>query len=422
MHVGIVGAGISGISAAYSLHNHHKVTLIDARDEIGGHANSVLTLDVSEREVNVDTGFIVYNDKNYPNFSNFIRDLGIETSHSDMSFSYTNVHDGSGYAGTLAGLFPSIKAMQSLRHGKFLWNIYKFSALLGKRASCYDNIDISIVDALADLGCPDDVIRKYFVAVASAIWSCDRDDALNIPASVFVDFFSNHGLLGISHRPKWFSITGGSRKYLEEFSKRFSGRILTATDVKFITLADDSVSIRSNNGPEMKFDMVIVATHSDQALQIVEDLPPEMRCILSAYRYSRNEVVLHTDTTLMPKNRRLWASWNVLSYRDDGVQTGTSITYNMNRLQRLETSSEFLVTLNPRLRPDEGKTIFATTYSHPILRYDVDANEANFRALNHTTERIRFCGAYLGYGFHEDGFTSGKRVAATVNNFARYAI
>ena len=221
MEIGIVGSGISGISAAYHLQNQHKITLFEREDSLGGHTNSIAVSDDEGQSFNIDTGFIVFNDRNYKHFSKFIEELEVPTVETDMSFSYTDSSKSIGYAGTSNGLFPTVKSFLNPRHTWRLWNIYKYSKLLDANSDKFSDRSISIYDALKGFQCPDDVIDSYFTPIASAIWSCNQKDSRKIPANAYVNFFQNHGLLSISERPAWFTIKGGSKQYLKKFEETF---------------------------------------------------------------------------------------------------------------------------------------------------------------------------------------------------------
>jgi len=415
MRIAVVGAGISGISAAYHLHNKHEVTLIEKRSVIGGHSNTITTQDPAGNTVSIDTGFIVYNERNYPTFFHFLQELKVENHRSDMSFSYTNMSKAIQYAGTIGGLFPSLKSITSASHIHRLFNIYKYSKLLEKHSGEHLSVGINIVDLLTKIGCPLDIINNYFVPIASAIWSCDGKYAAHIPASTFMQFFSNHGLLNIKNRPQWLTIRGASRNYINQFSSIFRGRIYTNVDVTSVKSINEKAVIESAELEEQEFDVAIIATHADEALKITRHFPKRLSDILSTYEYSENDAFLHIDKSLMPNNKRVWASWNVINV-DTHSGPHSFTTYYMNRLQQLQTSSDFFVTINPYPNPSEENTLYKTKYTHPILNHDQTLNYNNFKVLNQYNA-IRFCGSYFGYGFHEDAFVSGKMVADTIGKF-----
>ena len=385
--------------------------MFESQGEIGGHANTVCVSDKDGRnEWNIDTGFIVLNDKNYPLFTKFLRKLDIRLRPSDMSFSYTNEICNISYAGTRKGLFPRLRKLTDVNHIASLLQIYRYSKLL-ERSLHEDSLGpLSISEFLAAKGCPQDTIQHYFIPIASAIWSCKRENALIIPAHAYVRFFSNHGLLDIIGKPQWYTVEGGSREYLRRFEKDFRGRIIKNSAITEVVEYDSHVAVRSSTTYNEKFDHVIVATHANTAARIVRNLPDHKNSILNAQKYTRNSVVLHTDIRLMPPNKNLWASWNVMACPDYIKSYRTYTTYYINRLQRLHSDTSYLVTVNPPIQPQSSSIIFETNYSHPMLTNTSTAKKTDFLSLNEDG-RVLFCGAYLGYGFHEDGYKSGKMVA-----------
>ena len=417
MKIGIVGGGISGISAAYHLQNQHKITLFERENKLGGHTNSIVVSDDEGRPFNIDTGFIVFNDRNYKNFSEFIKELGVSTVETDMSFSYTDTYKSIGYAGTSSGLFPNLKSFLNPKHTKRLWNIYKYSKLLDANAHEFSDPSISIYDALKGYQCPDDVIDSYFTPIASAIWSCNQKDSRKIPVKAYVNFFQNHGLLSISERPSWFTIRDGSNQYLKKFEETFNGIIQKGKEVISVTENSSKVEVTCRNERSISFDAVILATHADISARIHANSSESKLKVLNQYKYSDNFAVLHKDVSYMPSNKKMWASWNVKRKNQSEQMSSFEVTYNMNRLQRLTSKTNFLVTLNPVQPPPYSMTLYATKYTHPILSSNPSVNEKNFTILN-STGRIFFCGSYLGYGFHEDGFLSGMKAAHTINKLS----
>ena len=411
MKIAVIGAGISGISAAYHLQSKHDVTLMEKANKIGGHANSVAVDDETLSGVNVDTGFIVFNDRNYPLFTKFLHQLGVNFVKTDMSFSYTNLSAKVGYAGTAKGLTPTLSKTFSLHHWLRIKGLYKYSRILSSFAK-RDLPAGNIVECLEEIGCPKDVIENYFIPMASAIWSCDQSASREIPSRAFIDFFLNHGLLGIKGRPNWNTVQGGSQSYIEAFQNSFQGRIKLHQDVKIVLERSSKVVVTTQSGVE-SFDCVVIATHADTSLQILPGIPPAKKSILLKHKYVENQVVLHNDEKFMPLNERMWASWNVNG--EDGGD-GTTIfqtSYFMNRLQRLKAENSYIVTVNPIREPETDSILFSAKYKHPLLKQDKRSNGLDFENLNQGG-RIFFCGSYLGYGFHEDGFKSGLEVSKIV--------
>jgi len=411
LKIAVIGAGISGISAAYHLQSKHDVTLMEKANKIGGHANSVAVDDETLSGVNVDTGFIVFNDRNYPLFTKFLHQLGVNFVKTDMSFSYTNLSAKVGYAGTAKGLTPTLSKTFSLHHWLRIKGLYKYSRIL----SSFEKRDLpagNIVECLEEVGCPKDVIENYFIPMASAIWSCDQSASREIPSRAFIDFFLNHGLLGFKDRPNWNTVLGGSQSYLEAFQHSFQGQIKLHQDVNIVLERSSKVVVTTQTGVE-SFDCVVIATHADTSLQMLPGIPTAKKSILLKHKYVENQVVLHNDEKFMPLNERMWASWNVNG--EDGGD-GTTIfqtSYFMNRLQRLKAENSYIVTVNPIREPETDSILFSAKYKHPLLTQDKRSNGLDFEHLNQGG-RIFFCGSYLGYGFHEDGFKSGLEVSKIV--------
>ena len=408
--VAIVGAGISGISAAHHLQHNHRVTLFEQNSRIGGHANTVCVKDKLGQEYDIDTGFIVFNDKNYPLFSDFLNQLNIDLKPTDMSFSYTNKSHNISYAGTPESVIQILKNPRRHNDIKTLFNIYRYSRALKKNTDNFSLHNVSIREHLLQIGCPPDTIEHYFVPIASAIWSCDNMDSGDIPASAYINFFNNHGLLGLFDRPNWYTIAGGSQDYINTFKSNFKGCVVTDQEIINVQEIDQKVTVKCADNSTQIFDKVIMATHADTTLQIVTSLPDTKSSILKSHRYTHNNVYLHTDANLMPDEEEVWACWNAISYLSSDELTKTYVSYYSNRLQKLNTKTQFFITLNPPSLPNDECILYETTYSHPVLVKAWNDNNDDFYDLNQHGD-ILFCGAYLGYGFHEDGFRSGKLVA-----------
>jgi predicted NAD/FAD-binding protein len=414
LKLAVIGSGISGISAAYHLQNNHAVTIFETSSKLGGHSNTITVEDDDAKLHHIDTGFIVYNDRNYPGFLKFLNDLKVLSKKTDMSFSYTNPKDSIAYAGTIKGLIPDLKTSINLQHFALFAKIFKYSKLLSERKENYMGSNVSIYDALKRIGCPERVINSYFSPISSAIWSCDEKHAKSIPAYTFVTFFQNHGLLDLKNRPNWYTVQNGSSSYIERFKSGFKGDILINHDVTSVMENENKVRVICNNKKPETYDAVILATHADISKNIVKNLQADKLNILNKYQYSQNSVILHKDIAYMPNNRRTWASWNVIENQDKSEGGYFQVTYNMNRLQKIKSNTEFLVTVNPIKMPDPKMVYFSTIYSHPVLSYNQEFNDINFQKLNKNGS-IFFCGSYFGYGFHEDAFQSGKKVSEKVN-------
>lgn len=414
MKIAIIGSGISGISAAYNLDKEHEIVIYESNPRIGGHTNTVSVEDELGNPWNIDTGFIVFNDRNYPGFSKFLIELGVKSFKTSMSFSFTDYSKNIAYAGTLLGLTPSLSNWTS-GGPKTLFNIYKYSRKLRRIQLSDSHESQSITDFLRHAGCPNEVINNYFKPIASAIWSCDQKAAEKIPVSTYATFFDNHGLLQLTNRPKWYSVVGGSITYLNAFKNCFRGTIKTGEEVIRVLEKENSVCVTTKQGISESFDYVIVSTHADQALKIVENISNEKSNILQAIQYSINKIYLHTDLTFMPKEKRLWASWNVIREESRNFTDHTYTTYNMNLLQSIESKTRFLVTVDPENPPIKSDVLYQTTFSHPMLSHSEKSKSKIIPILN-KKGKIKFCGAYTGYGFHEDGYKSGIEVSEIIKS------
>lgn len=406
MKVAIVGTGISGMVAAYLLHPDHDITVFEAADYIGGHTN---TLDVTMdgRTYAIDTGFIVFNDWTYPNFITLLNKLGVEAQASDMSFSVKCERTGLEYNGTsLNTLFAQRRNLLRPSFYRMIRDILRFNR---ESLSLLDQPEPgpSLGDYLEDHRYSTEFIQRYIVPMGAAIWSADHTTMLGFPARYLVQFFKNHGMLSVDDRPTWRVIKGGSQRYMEKLVAPFRDRILLNSPVESITRHPESVEVRArlNRGERraFTFDAVVLAAHSDQVLAMLADPSQREREILGAIRYQDNEAVLHTDASVLPRRRLVWAAWNyhLLSNQPDRAV----VTYHMNRLQGLTAPHEFCVTLNHTKAIDPRKVIRRITYHHPVYSSVTVAAQKRHGEIS-GMNRTYYCGAYWGFGFHEDGVKS----------------
>jgi uncharacterized protein len=407
----VVGAGVAGLTAAAELHRAgHEVTVLEAGSHAGGHTHTHTVGLRDGSHVAVDTGFIVLNDRNYPNFSGILEELGVATQATEMSF---GVSDDAGEfewsARGLRGVFSQPGHLVDRRFLRMLTDIVRFNRQARKLTGKHGG-GPSLREFLEENGFSDYFIQRLLVPQAASIWSADPEQMWTFPAAFLAEFFENHGTLQMFNRPQWRTIVGGSKTYVEELSRPFAERVHLETPVHRVERTDEGVTVTSIRGTE-RFDEVVIATHSDQALEILGDPTEAERDILGAIPYRANETVLHTDTSLMPRRRSAWASWNFHLLPEPGR---TTLTYDMNRLQRLDvTDEQFLVTLNRTEAIDPEKVIEVISYSHPVF------TNAGMRAQERWAEisgvnRTHFCGAYWRWGFHEDGCWSGLRVSETL--------
>ena len=401
MKIAIVGSGISGLVAAHLLHPRHEICVYEASDRIGGHTHTV-DIDFAGERHSIDTGFIVYNEATYPNFVRLLEKLGVETQPSQMSFGLSCERTGLEWGSRgLRSLFAQPSNLLNASFRQMLIDFVRFNReaprLLDAPAE-----KATLGDYLQGAGYSDAFIDHYVIPMGAAIWSADPRKFLEIPAVTFVRFFQNHGMLETNPSLPWRVIRGGSARYIEKLVAPFVDRIRVACPVRSVRRCADRVQILSSAGLE-DFDHVIFATHSDQALGLIEDLSTLERAVLGSIKYQHNDVALHTDTTLMPRNRHAWASWN---YRVPLCSQGRALlTYDMTRLQSLPSHHRFLVTLNGNDRIDPAKVLRRFVYHHPVFDRDAIAAQTH-RAKISGPSRTHFCGAYWGYGFHEDGVKS----------------
>jgi predicted NAD/FAD-binding protein len=411
LNIAVIGSGISGLSAAWLLSKGHTVTLFESDTRIGGHSH---TVDVGPQPV--DTGFIVYNEVTYPNLTAMFAHLNVPTKPAEMTFA-VSLDDGRlEYSGTgLSGLFAQRRNLVSPRFWAMLRDLVRFYNQAPGDVSRLPLISLDEYLGMAGYGTAfrDD----HLYPMAAAIWSTPAAKVGDYPAEAFVRFCANHGLLKLTGRPTWRTVDGGSRAYVERLTQSFADQIVTGQPVHRVKRVDGGIEIVHGDGAISHFDHVMIATHADQALAMLDDPSPNERELLGAFRYSQNEAVLHTDSTLMPKLRRVWSSWNYMtSCRGPAKQL--SVTYWMNRLQDIPDSNPLFVTLNPMKQPLESKVISREIYEHPV--YDIPAIAARDRLWSlQGTRNTWFCGAYFGAGFHEDGLQAGLAAAEALGGIRR---
>lgn len=406
MKLAIVGTGIAGMTAAHLLHGEHDLTIYEAGEYIGGHTNTVEV----EREgmtYAVDTGFIVFNDWTYPNFIGLLDRLGVASQPSDMSFSVRCEDTGLEYNGTsLNRLFAQRRNLLRPSFYRMIRDILRFNRESVKLLD-EPGPGPSLGAYLEQNRYSPPFIRNYIVPMAGAIWSAGPSTIWHYPARYLVQFFKNHGMLSVDARPTWRVITGGSHRYVEKLVRPFRERIRLRTPVAAIIRDSHGVEVKSQDragtSHTARFDGVVLACHSDQALALLADPSPLERDILGAIRYQANEAILHTDRSLLPRRRRAWAAWNyhLLPTPADRVL----VTYHMNTLQRLRASCDFCVTLNRPDAVDPAQILKRITYHHPVFTPEAIAAQQRHREIN-GQRRTWYCGAYWGFGFHEDGVKS----------------
>ncbi len=413
LRVAVIGTGVAGNSAAWLLNQHHDITVFEKGPWVGGHCNTVeAVLGAERRTIPVDTGFIVYNEKTYPNLTALFAHLKVATEPSDMSFS-ASVNSGafeySGYS--LRTMLAQKRNLVRPRFWSMVWDIMRFFREAAADAARPENGRMALGTYLASNGYSEAFLRDYLLPLGSSIWSASLRDMRAYPLEAFVRFFKNHGLLEAKqkNRPQWRTVTGGSRAYVERLTADFAQRIRVNCGVKTLRRHPQHVELTLEDGTVEIFDHVVVATHSDQALALLADASAMERKLLGAIRYERNRAVLHMDTSLMPKRRRAWASWNYISATQDTDTRLVCLTYWMNLLQNIDRRFPLFVTLNPHREPRAETTLAAFEYDHPIFdRAALDAQQQLWTLQS--VNRTWFCGAYFGHGFHEDGLQAGLAV------------
>lgn len=407
MKIAVIGSGVSGNSAAWALHAKHEVTLYEKRNRPGGHSATV-DVDYDGETISVDTGFIVYNGLNYPNLTALFDHLDVETASSDMSFSFSK-RGGSEWSGSIPhGIFAQ---KRNLFSPSFLWmlrEIYRFNRQCLEDLAANKLSGLSLGSYLDKRGFSKRFRNEYLVPMGAAIWSTPAAEMLAFPVESFANFFNNHRLLHFE-RPRWRTVKGGSRTYVEKLLKPLKDNIKLDCEVVSVTRSANGVEITDIHGDTQIYDQVVMAGHSDQTLHALADPSEAEQSILSRVRYKPNAVYLHRDPSLMPKRKGAWAAWNYLS-EPNNDQPDVSVTYWMNKLQGIDESKPLFVSLNPVRPPAENLTFGIFEYDHP--QYDTIALTAQkeldqIQGINRTW----FCGAWTGFGFHEDGLASGLRVA-----------
>jgi len=402
MKIAIVGTGIAGNVAAYHLCKEHDITVFDANDHIGGHTHTH-DIEWAGHHYAIDTGFIVFNYNTYPHFTRLLKVLGVEVQASKMSFSVKNEVTGLEYNGdTLNTMFAQRRNLFNPAFYRMIKDILRFNREAPTLIDS-DRADMSLGELLRHGGYGRNFIEQYLVPMGAAIWSADPELMYQFPAGFFIRFFHNHGLLSVNDRPQWYVIKGGSREYVKKLIAPFVDRIRTGAAVEQIRRFPTHVSIKVRGEETENFDQVFIASHSDQALRMLNDATPLEQEVLGAIPYQANEAVLHTDVDVLPRRKRAWASWNYHILNKD--QGPVPVTYNMNILQGLEAPVPFCVTLNNSAAINPSKIIKRINYHHPIFTPNGIAAQKRQHEVN-GINRTYFCGAYWRYGFHEDGVSS----------------
>ena len=411
MRVAVIGSGISGLAAAYYLSRRHEVSVFEKDSRLGGHTHTV-TVESSRGPLAVDTGFIVHNDRTYPNLVKLLAELGVATQPSDMSFGVACRQTGYEYSSRgLKGFFAQRANLARLSQHRLLWQILRFNREAPKLLHDPDVSTLTLGDVMQRGRFPALFRERYLYPMASAVWSMSTKAIEAFPALTLVRFFQNHGMLGVNTHPQWRVIRGGSMQYLAPIIAPYKDRIFTGADIHSIARDASGVTLRFLDRPSVSFDQVVFACHGNQVLPLLQNPSDAERDIMGRFTTSRNEVCLHTDSSWLPKRAQARAAWNYSLGSEPGAPA--TLTYHMNRLQSLNVAEDYCVTLNPNGGIDPEKVLRRIEYYHPL--YNSDAVQAQTRWSEISgANRTHFCGAYWAYGFHEDGLNSALRVARSL--------
>jgi len=412
MKIAVVGSGISGLSSAYYLSQKHKVDLFEREDHFGGHSYT-LDLNIDKKKISVDIGFIVFNHKTYPNLINFFKEINVNIEKSDMSFSVSVENSNFEYCGRgLKGIFANKSNIMNFKFVKMFFDIIKFYKSCDQIKKYEEKITLG--DFLKQNNWSDSFINYHLIPMVSAIWSMPPFESSKMPLKFFLKFFQNHGLFKLKKRPQWFTVTNRSRSYVENVLSKISGEYFKNYKITKIKRLPNGVQIYYGGLNEFfDYDKVVLATHADEALSLIEKPTNEENEILSNFKYKENLAIIHTDEKIMPRNKTTWSSWN--SFVDPKNLNKSSLTYWLNLLQNLKTEKNIFLTLNPIKEIPEDKILKKVSFTHPY--YDQSALDNQIKLKNlQNRENILFCGSYFGYGFHEDGIKSSIEMIKNIND------
>jgi predicted NAD/FAD-binding protein len=413
MRIAIVGTGVAGLTAAHRLQREHEITVYEAGRRAGGHVHTV-RVDLADETRFVDTGFIVHNDRNYPRFEALMDELGVATQPSRMSFSVSDDAGAFEYSGRPRGVFAQRSHLVDPRFLRMIADLLRFNREAAALAAA-PGAGPSLRELLEAGGYSDWFVQRLVVPQASAVWSADPDQLWSFPAAFLATFFANHGMLGFRDRPRWRTVTGGAQRYVDALVAPLADRVRTDARVRAVTRHPGYVEVVADGCGIERYDEVVIAAHSDQALALLTDPTPAERAILGAIPYQRNEAVLHTDGSLLPRRRAARASWNY--HLGEGVPGATRLTYWMNNLHGFTSDTDFCVTLNRSDRIDPDKVIEVVRYSHPVFTPEGVAAQRRHAEIS-GVDRTHYCGAYWGWGFHEDGVVSAERALERIGSSA----
>jgi len=410
----VVGAGVAGIVAAHLLSQAYDVTLIEAEDDVGGHTNTVVIPDGPDAGTPVDTGFIVLNDANYPLLNRFFAELGVSIQPSDMSFGFHCRTTGLTYSSDFPrGTFAQPRNLFNRAFLGMIRETLRFNRAAVRDLESGRLAGQTVGEYLVKNRYSKAFVEDQLVPSAAAVWSAPTARILDFPVEALVRFYHHHGMLSHVSGPRWHTVVGGSRTYVKRFLERFPGAVLTSAPVRAVTRRDDGVTLQLADGRALDFDRVAIAAHADQALRLLADPSPEEKRLLGVWSYSKNHTVLHSDEAIMGPQRRAWASWNYIRDVKNHSAHPVTVTYYMNRLQRLKTQASYFVSLNDPKAARAERVVAEFCYTHPRFGFEAMALQPELPRLN-GRRRTYFCGSYFGYGFHEDAVRSSVQLAETL--------
>jgi len=405
--IAIIGTGISGLGAAYLLNRQHDIAVYEKADRIGGHTRTV-TVDYDGTPIPVDTGFIVFNQKNYPELSAMFRHLNVPVQTSDMTFA-ASIRNGwlEWGAKDANAVFAQRRNLLRPKFGMLIRDIFRFNTQAEKAVE--RNPELTLDGLIARLGLGEWFRRYYLLPMSSAIWSCPPCEMMRFPARTLIRFMANHHLLSASGQPQWYTVSGGAQEYVNRLTRSFAHKIRAGSGAVEVTRSGGEVSVLDSSGHRETYDHVVFASHGDETLRLLADASWQERAALGAFRYQKNEAVLHRDPRVMPRSKRCWASWN---YTSDGDidDPALSVTYWMNRLQGISNETPLFVTLNPKCAIAPELVFDVHTFDHPVFDHGAVAAQPRIEAMQ-GANNTWFCGAHLRHGFHEDGLASAVHVA-----------
>ncbi len=401
----IIGTGISGMGCGHFLHNKYDITFFEQNDYIGGHTNTV-TIDEDGQAIFIDTGFMVFNYATYPHLCNLFEAIKAPVKKSSMSFSVQHLESGLEYCGSgLDGLFAQRKNIFNVRYIKMLMEITRFNRESIKILENPKYADYTLGQFIKEFNYSDDMLWKYLVPMGSAVWSTPMELMLDFSAISLIKFFQNHGFLGMNTQHQWYTLHNGSQAYRELLIEPFKDKIKTNNGVVKVVRKDNKAAIHSFDGAIQEFDKVIFASHADQTLRLIEQPTADEKRLLSPFKYQTNSSTIHTDESIMPKNKKVWSSWNYRIENKNGTQIPTTI-YWMNSLQQVSKNKNYFVSINALPDSiDKSKILKVIDYEHPLFDVATKQAQTELHKLNEKGP-LYFCGSYFKYGFHEDGFAS----------------